>query len=235
MIYCVEDDDSIRELVVYTLDSTGLPAKGFPGGRQFEAAVANELPELVLLDIMLPGEDGVAILKKFRANKATKDIPVIMVTAKGTEYDKVQALDMGADDYVTKPFGMMELVSRIKAVLRRAGRSKTGDEQILECGAIRMNCQKHLVTVRNLGAGNANYDEETISLTLKEYELLKKLMINSEVVLTREQLLADIWGYDFDGETRTVDVHVRTLRQKLGDAGDAIETVRGVGYKIVDL
>ncbi|MDD6282757.1 winged helix-turn-helix domain-containing protein [Oribacterium sp. HCP28S3_H8] len=224
MIYCVEDDDNIRELVVYTLDSTGLPAKGFPGGREFEAAVQNELPELVLLDIMLPGEDGISLLRRFRASAATKNIPVIMLTAKGAEYDKVQALDIGADDYVTKPFGMMELVSRIKAVLRRANRSSSGSPDMLEVGSIRMDTRKHLV----------NVDGQNIDLTLKEFELLNKFMMNTEVVLTREQLLTDIWGYDFNGETRTVDVHVRTLRQKLGAAGDMIQTVRGVGYKLVE-
>ncbi len=224
MIYCVEDDDNIRELVVYTLDSTGLPAKGFPGGREFEAAVQNELPELVLLDIMLPGEDGISLLRRFRASGATKNIPVIMLTAKGAEYDKVQALDIGADDYVTKPFGMMELVSRIKAVLRRANRSSSGSPDMLEVGSIRMDTRKHLVNVNG----------QNIDLTLKEFELLNKFMMNTEVVLTREQLLTDIWGYDFNGETRTVDVHVRTLRQKLGAAGDMIQTVRGVGYKLVE-
>ena len=224
MIYCVEDDDNIRELVVYTLDSTGLPAKGFPGGREFEAAVQNELPELVLLDIMLPGEDGISLLRRFRASGTTKNIPVIMLTAKGAEYDKVQALDIGADDYVTKPFGMMELVSRIKAVLRRANRGNSASPDILEVGSISMDTRKHLV----------NVDGQNIDLTLKEFELLNKFMMNTEVVLTREQLLTDIWGYDFNGETRTVDVHVRTLRQKLGAAGDMIQTVRGVGYKLVE-
>jgi len=224
MIYCVEDDDNIRELVVYTLDSTGLPAKGFPGGKEFEAGCAAELPELVLMDIMLPGEDGVSLLKKFRANRDTKDIPVIMVTAKGAEYEKVQALDLGADDYVTKPFGMMELVSRIKAVLRRTGRNAKNDNVELKVGDITMDVKRHRVLV----------DGNEVVLTLKEFELLKKLMMNTEVVMTRERLLEDIWGYDFDGETRTVDVHVRTLRQKLGRAGDHIETVRGVGYKITE-
>jgi len=221
MIYCVEDDDNIRELIVYTLDSTGLPAKGFPSGREFSAAIANDVPDLVLLDIMLPGEDGMNILKKFRANPATKDVPVIMVTAKGNEFDKVSALDMGADDYVTKPFGMMELMSRVKAVLRRSAHAK--DEDHLRLGTIDMDVKKHRVTVEG---------EEKI-LTLKEFELLRKFITNTEVVLTREQLLTDIWGYDFDGETRTVDVHIRTLRQKLGAEGDRIETVRGVGYKIL--
>lgn len=222
MIYCVEDDDNIRELVVYTLDSTGLPAKGFPGGVEFRTALKNELPELVLLDIMLPGEDGMQLLSDLRKDPKTKSIPVIMLTAKGAEYDKVSALDMGADDYVTKPFGMMELVSRIRAVLRRTGRGKNSDEPVLSSGTIKIDVLRHTVTVGG----------KEIVLTLKEFELLKMLILNSGVVLTREQLLEDIWGYNFDGETRTVDVHVRSLRQKLGKEGDRIETVRGVGYRI---
>ena len=222
MIYCVEDDDNIRELVVYTLDSTGLPAKGFPGGVEFRTALKNELPELVLLDIMLPGEDGMQLLSDLRKDPKTKNIPVIMLTAKGAEYDKVSALDMGADDYVTKPFGMMELVSRIRAVLRRTGRGKNSDEPVLSSGTIKIDVLRHTVTVGGT----------EIVLTLKEFELLKMLILNSGVVLTREQLLEDIWGYNFDGETRTVDVHVRSLRPKLGKEGNRIETVRGVGYRI---
>lgn len=222
MIYCVEDDDNIRELVVYTLDSTGLPAKGFPSGVEFRTALKNELPELVLLDIMLPGEDGMQLLSDLRKDPKTKNIPVIMLTAKGAEYDKVSALDMGADDYVTKPFGMMELVSRIRAVLRRTGRGKNSDEPVLSSGTIKIDVLRHTVTVGG----------KEIVLTLKEFELLKMLILNSGVVLTREQLLEDIWGYNFDGETRTVDVHVRSLRQKLGKEGNRIETVRGVGYRI---
>ena len=222
MIYCVEDDDNIRELVVYTLDSTGLPAKGFPGGVEFRTALKNELPELVLLDIMLPGEDGMQLLSDLRKDPKTKNIPVIMLTAKGAEYDKVSALDRGADDYVTKPFGMMELVSRIRAVLRRTGRGKNSDEPVLSSGTIKIDVLRHTVTVGG----------KEIVLTLKEFELLKMLILNSGVVLTREQLLEDIWGYNFDGETRTVDVHVRSLRQKLGKEGNRIETVRGVGYRI---
>lgn len=222
MIYCVEDDDNIRELVVYTLDSTGLPAKGFPSGIEFKAALKNETPELILLDIMLPGEDGMELLSDIRKNSKTKNVPVIMLTAKGAEYDKVSALDMGADDYVTKPFGMMELVSRIRAVLRRSSRGKNTDEPVLSTGKIKMDVLRHKVTVNG----------KEVVLTLKEFELLKKLILNLGVVLTREQLLEDIWGYNFDGETRTVDVHVRSLRQKLGKAGDRIETVRGVGYRI---
>ncbi|MCI7181574.1 MAG: response regulator transcription factor [Schaedlerella sp.] len=220
MIYCVEDDDSIRELVVYTLDTTGLKARGFSDGREFMEALAFDTPELILLDIMLPGEDGLALLRRLKGSQKTRDIPVIMVTAKGAEYDKVIGLDSGADDYVTKPFGMMELVSRIKAVLRRSGR--TQERTDLEMAGIRIDVKKHEVTVEG----------KPVILTLKEFELLEHLMRNRNIVLTRDQLLEDIWGYDFDGETRTVDVHIRTLRQKLGEKGAIIETVRGVGYRI---
>ena len=222
MIFCVEDDGNIRELVVYTLESTEFQARGFEDGSSFLEALALETPELVLLDIMLPGEDGMELLRKLKASKKTKDIPVIMVTAKGAEYDKVKGLDAGADDYVTKPFGMMELISRIKAVLRRSAKGSVSSEDTFEIGEIQLDPKKHEVTVHG----------EVVNLTLKEYELLKRLMKNSNIVLTRDQLLEDIWGYDFDGETRTVDVHVRTLRQKLGDAGEQIETVRGVGYRM---
>lgn len=223
MIYCVEDDENIRDLIVYTMENTGFTARGFADGGSFREALREEKPELVLMDVMLPGEDGVSLLKRIRENSETAAIPVIMVTAKGAEFDKVKALDLGADDYVTKPFGMMELVSRIKAVLRRTGAASDSEEEgILALGEIAMDTRKHQVTV----AG------EKTALTLKEYELLKKLMINADAVLTRDQLLEDVWGYDFDGETRTVDVHIRTLRQKLGKAGDRIETVRGVGYRI---
>lgn len=222
MIFCVEDDRNIRELVVYTLSSTGMEAEGFEDGEVFFKALAERLPELILLDIMLPGEDGLTILKKLKGNKKTKDIPVIMVTAKGTEYDKVSGLDAGADDYVTKPFGMMELVSRIKAVLRRT--KKKEEAEVLKAGQITLNEKKHEVLV----------DGEHINLTLKEYEMLKRLIHNKGIVLTRDRLLEEIWGYDFDGETRTVDVHIRTLRQKLGSAGEVIETVRGVGYRITE-
>ena len=220
MIYCVEDDDNIRELVIYTLETTGLKAQGFADGKAFMDALAAELPQLVLMDIMLPGEDGLALLRRLKSSSRTRDIPVIMVTAKGAEYDKVIGLDSGADDYVTKPFGMMELVSRIKAVLRRTG--KTQDQAEMEISGVRINTKKHEVTV----------DGIKVTLTLKEFELLERLMRNRNIVLTRDQLLMDIWGYDFDGETRTVDVHVRTLRQKLGEKGNIIETVRGVGYRI---
>ena len=220
MIYCVEDDDNIRELVIYTLETTGLKAKGFAEGTAFMEALAFDTPELILLDIMLPGEDGLELLKKLKNSAKTKDIPVIMVTAKGAEYDKVIGLDSGADDYVTKPFGMMELVSRIKAVLRRSGRVQ--EQDMLSVNGVSVDVKKHEVKV----AG------EIVTLTLKEFELLERLMRNQNIVLTRDQLLEDIWGYDFDGETRTVDVHVRTLRQKRGEKGDIIKTVRGVGYRI---
>ena len=219
MIFCVEDDGNIRELVVYTLESTGFQARGFEDGSSFLEALALETPELVLLDIMLPGEDGMELLRKLKASKKTKDIPVIMVTAKGAEYDKVKGLDAGADDYVTKPFGMMELISRIKARLRWA-EDKGAEEYHLE--NLYLCPGRHIVTV----------DQEPVNLTLKEYEMLVLLLKNSGMVLSRTQLLNQIWGYEFDGESRTVDVHIRTLRQKLGSAGDLIETVRGVGYKI---
>lgn len=220
MIYCVEDDDNIRELVIYTLETTGLKAKGFADGTAFMEALAFDTPELILLDIMLPGDDGLVLLKKLKASSKTKDIPVIMVTAKGSEYDKVIGLDSGADDYVTKPFGMMELVSRIKAVLRRTGKTPTQND--MDVAGVHINVKKHEVTVSG----------KEVILTLKEFELLEKLMRNQGIVLTRDQLLTEIWGYDFDGETRTVDVHIRTLRQKLGNKGEIIQTVRGVGYRI---
>ena len=223
MIYCVEDDGNIRELVVYTLNTTGMEACGFEDGKSFMEALAFETPELILLDIMLPGEDGLSLLKKLKSSQKTKEIPVMMVTAKGAEYDKVIGLDGGADDYVTKPFGMMELVSRIKAVLRRTKKEK-GDGQY-SIGNLSIDLKKHVVIV----------DGKQVTLTLKEFELLGRLVQNANIVLTRDRLLEDIWGYDFDGETRTVDVHVRTLRQKLGSAGDMIQTVRGVGYRLGEI
>lgn len=222
MIFCVEDDSNIRELVVYTLETTGFQARGFEEGKSFLEALALETPDLILMDIMLPGEDGISLLKRLKNSSKTRDIPVIMVTAKGAEYDKVKGLDLGADDYVTKPFGMMELVSRIKAVLRRSGAAKKKAEDIIVSGNLEINTKKHEVKA----------DSEVIGLTLKEYELLKRLMENPNIVMTRDSLLEEIWGYDFDGETRTVDVHIRTLRQKLGKCGERVETVRGVGYRI---
>lgn len=220
MIFCVEDDSSIRELVVYTLRNTGFEAEGFADSTELFLALSNKTPELVLLDIMLPGMDGIDILKRLKKNKQTENVPVIMLTAKGSEYDKVIGLDNGADDYVSKPFGMMELVSRIKAVLRRTQPKENKAE--LQCGNISLNAEKHVVM-----AGG-----QSVILTFKEFELLRILMENKGMVLSRDKLLEKIWGYDFDGETRTVDVHVRTLRQKLGDPGQIIETIRGVGYLI---
>ncbi len=222
MIYCVEDDENIRELVIYTLKTTGFKAKGFGDGEAFMGAMKQEKPELVLMDIMLPGESGMDLLKKMKDDRKWKNIPVIMLTAKSSEYDKVLGLDGGADDYITKPFGMMELISRIKAVLRRT--SQKTDSDVLEAGNIRMDVDRHEVWV----------DEELVTLTYKEFELLKLLLMNKNIVLSRDRLLEEIWGYDYTGETRTVDVHVRTLRQKLGEGGSYVETVRGIGYRIGD-
>ena len=221
MIYFLEDDNSIRELVVYTMNSTGFDAVGFSKPREFWAAMEQELPSLILLDIMLPEEDGLQILKKLRAASATKKLPVMMLTAKDSEYDKVLGLDSGADDYMPKPFGMMELMTRIKALLRRAGAAEENAREYA-LGGLFVSPARHLVKV----------DGKEVQLTLKEFELLCYLLENDGVVLTRDKILTRIWGYDFDGETRTVDVHVRTLRQKLGSCGGIVETVRGVGYKI---
>lgn len=220
MIYCVEDDASIRDLMIYTLNASGFEAMGFSDGKSFMEALSGELPKLVILDIMLPGEDGISILKKLRSNSAARSLPVIMATAKGTEYDKVIGLDLGADDYLVKPFGMMEMVSRIKAVLRRT-ESKT-DDRIIRVGSIEMNLREHTVSVNS----------KRIQLTLKEFELLQLFLENIGRVFTREQLLSTIWDADFAGETRTVDVHIGTLRTKLGSCGGYIETVRGVGYRL---
>ncbi len=220
MIYCVEDDSSIRELMVYTLQASGFEACGFQDGAAFWNTMKEKKPELVILDIMLPGEDGISILKKIRSSPVTEDIPVIMATAKGSEYDTVIGLESGADDYLAKPFGMMEMVSRIKAVLRRST-PKSKSERI-QCGSIVIDERKHAVLV----------DSKTVSLTLKEYELLKLLAKNAGQVFTRENLLTSIWGVDFLGESRTVDVHIGTLRTKLDECGKMIKTVRGVGYKI---
>lgn len=220
MIYCVEDDASIRDLMIYTLNASGFQTVGFPDGKDFFEALHNEIPQLVILDIMLPGEDGISILKKLRATSATAELPIIMATAKGTEYDKVIGLDLGADDYLTKPFGMMEMVSRIKAVLRRT--EAKADERILRVGDIVMNLREHTVSVSGT----------RILLTLKEFELLQLFIENTGRVFTREQLIQKIWDSDFVGETRTVDVHIGTLRTKLGSCGSYIETVRGVGYRM---
>lgn len=220
MIYCVEDDKSIRELVVYSLNNTGFKAVGFPDAEQLHECLKTEKPELILLDLMLPGEDGITVLKKLKRNVDTAEIPVIVITAKDTEYDKVIGLDNGADDYIVKPFGIMELISRIKAVLRRT--KKTKEEEIYICENITLNKKAHIVKV----------DDVNVDLTNKEFKLLYLLLKNRGNVLTRDYLLQTIWGYDFDGETRTVDVHIRTLRSKLSNAGNLIKTVRGVGYRI---
>ncbi len=220
MIFCVEDDKAIRELMAYTLNASGFEVSGFANGDAFWEALATSRPELIMLDIMLPGESGIEILKKLRADPATAPIPVILATAKGTEYDKVLGLDMGADDYLTKPFGMLEMVSRVKAVLRRTA-PKT-EPALLRLGELEINPAEHTV----LSAG------ERVQLTLKEYELLLCFMQHPRRVFTRDQLLSMIWGADFIGETRTVDVHIGTLRTKLGRCGGYIETVRGVGYRM---
>ena len=219
MIYCVEDESAIRDLMVYTLKVSGFEAQGFEDSVDFWLAMKAQKPELIILDVMLPGEDGLTILKRLRSSPVTADIPVIMATAKGSEYDKVIGLDGGADDYLAKPFGMMEMVSRIKAVLRRTAPKQA---KVISYGGITLDESKHTVTV----------NKTPVSLTLKEYEILRLFMENPGQVFTREILLSDIWGIDFTGETRTVDVHIGTLRTKLAEAGDLIETVRGVGYKM---
>ncbi|MBQ9784169.1 MAG: response regulator transcription factor [Clostridia bacterium] len=220
MIFCVEDDSAIRELMTYTLSASGFDAVGLADGEAFWEALGKQTPRLILLDIMLPGENGISILKKLRASPATASVPVILATAKSTEYDKVIGLDTGADDYLTKPFGMMEMVSRVKAVLRRAA-PRTSVET-LRIGELEMNTGEHTV----LACG------ERVQLTLKEYELLLTFLQNPRRAFTRDQLLSLVWGADFVGETRTVDVHIGTLRTKLGACGAYIETVRGVGYRL---
>ena len=221
MIYLVEDDDSIRELVLYTLHTTGFEAEGFRNAADFWQALVKELPQLVLLDIMLPDEDGLHILKRLRAGAETADLPVMMLTAKSSEYDRVVGLDSGADDYMPKPFGMMELVSRVRALLRRAAKP-AAEDKLFTAGSLAVDVKRRAVTV----------DGEPVILTYKEFELLCYLLENRGVVLSRDQILTKIWDYNYSGETRTVDVHIRTLRQKLGDAGALIETVRGVGYRL---
>lgn len=221
MVYLVEDDESIRELVVYTLNSQGIEAEGFSMPSDFWETLEKRVPDLILLDIMLPEEDGLSILQKLRKRSDTKQVPIAMLTAKGSEYDTVKGLDSGADDYIPKPFRMMELVSRVKALLRRSGKSEGTDTEYT-LGNLYVPQKKHQVKV----------DGEEITLTLKEFEILLLLLSNPGIVFTRAQLLDKIWGYQFDGESRTVDVHIRTLRQKLKDAGHYIETVRGMGYKI---
>jgi two-component system alkaline phosphatase synthesis response regulator PhoP len=222
-IYCVEDENSIRELIVYTLNTVGFTAVGFSNAAEFFEAINDGLPNLVLLDIMMSGEDGLSVLKKLRSSPETRNLPIIMITAKTSEYDKVTGLDLGADDYITKPFGMMELVARINALLRRSTMSE--GSEIIEIGNVLLDSSRHKVM--------ANGSE--IDLALREFQLLELMMQNPGIVFTRDRLLVTLWGYDFDGETRTVDVHVRRLREKLGSASEIIKTVRGVGYKIEDI
>ena len=220
MIWCVDDDNTIRDIEVYTLTQTGFEAKGFADGISMLEALKTEKPELIVLDIMLPGKDGVEVLKEIRSNPETRKIPVIMATAKGTEMDKIQGLDTGADDYLVKPFGVMEMVSRIKAVLRRCEPDEK--EEVLSIGEITLSDKEHLVTVNG----------EKVVLTFKEFEILKLFMSNPGIVFSRDKLLSEVWGIDYLGESRTVDMHIKTLRQKLGDVGSRIETVIGVGYKM---
>lgn len=224
MIFCVEDEQNICELEVYTLQSVGMEAQGCGSGRELFALLEKQVPELIVLDIMLPDEDGVSILRRLHADKRYSNIPVIMATAKGSEFDKVKGLDSGADDYIAKPFGMLEMVARIKAVLRRcaAPRRDEDDEETIRIGRLEVKQMEHKVSVGG----------SEVVLTLKEYELLRKFLQHPGIVFSRDKLLNDIWGYEFSGETRTVDVHIRTLRQKLGEAGELIETIRGVGYRM---
>lgn len=220
MIFCIEDDDSIRDLMLYALNTAGFQAKGLHDGKDLSEALKSETPRLIILDIMLPGEDGISILKRLKRHAGTENIPIIIASAKGTEYDKVLGLDLGADDYLAKPFGMMEMISRVKAVLRRTFPNDA--EKILQAGALELNITQHA----------ARLDGKPIELTLKEYELLRLFMEHTGRVFTREVLLSKIWDSDYAGGTRTVDVHVGTLRTKLGAYGELIKTVRGVGYKM---
>ena len=219
MIYYVEDDKNIRELVVYTLVQSGFEAMGLESGEQLFSALDDSRPELIMLDIMLPGDDGIELLKRLREKSGSAEIPIMMVTAKDSEFDKVTGLDLGADDYIAKPFGMMELVARVRALLRRASPAK---KRVITIDGIELDREAHTVTARG----------EAVSLTYKEFELLRFLMENAGRAFDREKLLSKIWGFDYDGGTRTVDVHIQTLRRKLGECAQAIETVRGVGYKI---
>ena len=220
MVYIVEDDDSILKLVEYTLNTTGISAKGFSAPSLFWEALKTETPDLIMLDIMLPEEDGLSILEKLRKDPVFSDLPIILLTAKGSEYDKVIGFEKGADDYIPKPFGMMEMVARVKAHLRRSSR-RTTDEMVFS--DLKISKSQRTVKVKN----------QEIALTHKEFELLLFLAANENIVLTRDRILEEIWGYSFDGENRTVDVHIRTLRQKLGECGNMIETVRGAGYKFL--
>ena len=222
MIWCVEDDASIRDIEVYALSSAGFAARGFEDGSSFYAAITGEeeKPQLIVLDVMLPGIDGIELLRRIRANAALKQIPIVMATAKGSEYDKIQGLDLGADYYLTKPFGIMELISCVKAVLRRFGAED--EKSMLSACGISMNTLEHTVSA----------DGERITLTYKEYELLKLFLSHMGTAFTREQLMERVWGTDYMGETRTIDMHIRTLRQKLGKCGESIKTVRNVGYRM---
>ena len=220
MIWCVEDDSSIRDIVVYALTSSGFEAKGFEDGDSFWSALQEEQPELIVLDVMLPGKDGVTLLKMMKESEKYKNIPIIMATAKGTEYDKIHSLDLGADDYLVKPFGIMEMVSRVKAVLRRC--KKAQPINLLSMQGLVLNTDEHTVTI----------DGERINLTYKEYKLLHLFLSQPGLAFTREQLLVSVWDTDYMGESRTVDMHIRTLRQKLGKYGHIIETVRNVGYRL---
>lgn len=222
MIWCVEDDASIRDIEVYALSSAGFAARGFEDGSSFYAAITGEKdkPQLIVLDVMLPGIDGIELLRRIRANTALKQIPIVMATAKGSEYDKIQGLDLGADYYLTKPFGVMELISCVKAVLRRCGAED--EKSTLNACGISMNTLEHTVSA----------DGERITLTYKEYELLKLFLSHMGTAFTREQLMEQVWGTDYMGETRTIDMHIRTLRQKLGKCGESIKTVRNVGYRM---
>jgi two-component system alkaline phosphatase synthesis response regulator PhoP len=222
MIWCVEDDASIRDIEVYALNSAGFEARGFEDGSSFYAAITGEKekPQLIVLDVMLPGIDGIELLRRIRANAALKQIPIVMVTAKGSEYDRIQGLDLGADYYLTKPFGVMELISCVKAVLRRCGAED--EKSTLNACGISMNTLEHTVSA----------DGERITLTYKEYELLKLFLSHMGTAFTREQLMEQVWGTDYMGETRTIDMHIRTLRQKLGKCGESIKTVRNVGYRM---
>ncbi len=220
-VFCVEDEQNIRELVVYALSSSGFEAEGFESGEALRVRLTNEIPDLLLLDIMLPDEDGLSIAKTVRANKMTKDLPIIFLTARSSEFDKVKGLDLGADDYITKPFGVLELVSRVKAVLRRTAKQENSSV-VKMCGSITVNPDRRIVLdgVRN------------VELTFKEFELLLTLISSIGIVFRRDMLMDRVWGTDFEGESRTVDMHIKTLRQKLGQSGEYIKTVRGVGYKL---
>ncbi len=224
MIYLLEDDQNIRDFTIYAVQSSGMDIRGFALPSEFRDAVAEAVPDVVLLDIMLPEEDGLSVLHWLRENSATKKLPIMMLSARSTEYDKVLGLDSGADDYLTKPFGVMELLSRIRALMRRTVEGESNSEELLKSDRISLNTARHLVTVHDIEIG----------LTGKEFDLLAILMRNQGIVLKRERILESVWGYDYAGESRTVDVHIRTLRAKLGDAGNSIETVRGVGYRFQD-